>query len=68
MTTQATQGHRYDWRGINVLAMESGTGYVRVRIIRQMPEGHTWLSSPYRAPASELVAQPMRYHGDQVPA
>lgn len=65
--TRATQGHRYHWRGLNVLAMESGTSYVRVRLIENMPEGHLWLGSAYRAPVANLVAQPMGYFKGEVP-
>lgn len=59
------QGQKYT-HGINtVLALESGEGEVKVC---RLEEDTPWvLSRPYVAHARELVAEPMRYHGNAVP-
>lgn len=62
---RATQGHRYSWKGRDVLAMESGCGLVRVRSFPR----HEWdgLGRPHYAYAAELTAQPMAYFHGEVP-
>lgn len=65
--TRATQGHRYTWRGLNVLAMESGDTRVRVRVIQPTPAGFDWFGPIRRAHVSELVACPMAYFKGETP-
>eukprot|EP01034_Spumella_vulgaris_P024990 gene24990-31392_t len=62
----ATQGHRYRWRGRDVLALQSGTKRVRVAPIVG-GEGYP-LGQPQTAPVRALRALPMAYFHGQVPA
>jgi hypothetical protein len=61
------QGHKYDYAGRTVLAMESkAEGVVRVRPIEPTecyPLGREW-----NVIAFDLKPLPMRYFHDQVPA
>lgn len=59
------QGQKYTHGLYTVLALESGEGEVKVC---RLEEDTPWvLSRPYVAHARELVAEPMRYHGNAVP-
>lgn len=66
-STRATQGHRYHWHGLNVLAMESGES-VRVREIQSLPAGFDWLGPAHDAVSADgLIPQPMSYFWGDVP-
>ena len=67
MTERATQGHRYHWHGLNVLATESGTDRVRVRLIEDNPGRPSTLGQRYYVTVKNLIPQPMRYFHNQVP-
>jgi hypothetical protein len=60
--TEAKQGHRYKWNGIDVMAMENGPFPVIHRITERAP----WpLSYIGRVDAESLTPQPMAYfHGE----
>jgi hypothetical protein len=60
--TEAKQGHRYKWNGIDVMAMENGLFPVIYRITERAP----WpLSYIGRVDAESLTPQPMVYfHGE----
>lgn len=64
MTTTAKQGHRYQWYGYDVLALESGEGIVRVADL--VPD-QLWLGKVHNVPAAELHPQPMVYFHGEVP-
>lgn len=59
----AQQGHRYRWRGVDVLALESGQD---VRIAEIVP-GQPWLGPRVAAYAFELEPLPMAYFHGQTP-
>jgi hypothetical protein len=65
VTARATQGHRYRWRGRDVLALQSGTERVRVAPIVG-GDGYP-LGQPLTAPVRALRALPMVYFHGQVP-
>ena len=61
-----TQGHKYNYNGWEVLAMQSGEGLVKVAPIDQSqpyPLGHVQF-----AQSEHLVAMPMNYFHGEVPA
>ena len=62
--TVAQQGHRYQFDGKDVLAMQSGV-VVQVREIDQT-EAYP-LGKAITVKASWLKPLPMRYHGGQIP-
>ena len=47
MTARATQGHRYRWRGRDVLALQSGTKRVQVALIMSGLGQSVYAPSPY---------------------
>lgn len=59
----ARQGHRYTCNGKDVLALESGR---LVKILYFDPD-KPWLGEIGFAQADKLIAQPMKYHGGQIP-
>lgn len=59
----ARQGHKYDYFGVPVLAMESGE---RVKV-REIQQDATWLGAEMIAHADWLKPMPMKYHGGEVP-
>lgn len=60
--TEAKQGHRYQWNGIEVLAMENGP----FPVVHRITPGAVWpLSYIGRVDAQSLKPQPMAYfHGE----
>ena len=63
MVHEARQGHLYDWRGRDVIAMEGGT-FPRVSYIDPT---WSWCSPPFHVSATELTQQPMVYFHGEVP-
>jgi hypothetical protein len=62
--TLARQGHRYSYRGGDVLALETGPA---VRVAMLVP-GAPWLGVQFVAMAQHLTPLPMRYFHNQVPS
>lgn len=62
--TEAKQGHRYQWNGIDVMAMENGP----FPQIQRITPGAVWpLSYIGRVDAGSLKPQPMVYFQGEVP-
>lgn len=60
----AQQGHLYQFHQARVLAMQTGTGLVRVRVLTNDGWG---LSDVKRVNADKLTPLPMRYFHGQTP-
>jgi hypothetical protein len=65
MTTIAQQGHLYRWRGVDVIALETGS-LVDVREID--PDAPLWIGRKEEAIADALTPLPMKYFHGQIPA
>lgn len=63
MTTEARQGHKYSFFGVEVLAMESGE---RVKV-REVQTDALWLGASMVAHADHLKPMPMKYFHGEVP-
>ena len=61
MNQPAQQGHAYEYEGVRVLAMESGTE-VEVAVIHDQ-----WLGEKFVARVEDLEPLPMAYFHGQVP-
>jgi hypothetical protein len=62
--TEAKQGHKYRWNGMEVLAMESGP-YPECQ---QLTGDYGWpLRALGRIDAEKLQPLPMKYFGNEVP-
>lgn len=59
----AKQGHRYEYRGVDVLALESGEVVRVARIDAELPWPLGAISTVH---ASELTPRPMRYFFGEV--
>lgn len=62
--TEARQGHKYSYRGVNVIALSSGSS-VRVAILSP---NSPWLGVQFVAMARHLTPLPMKYFHGEVPA
>lgn len=63
MTAVAQQGHRYRYRGQDVLALDSGP----VVWVGELWPGELWFSRQWLADAVDLQPLPMRYFHGEVP-
>jgi hypothetical protein len=62
--SEARQGHRYSWRGHDVIALSSGKS---VQVALLLPGAH-WIGIKFVAMARHLTPLPMRYFHGQVPS